>query len=239
MPSGLPGSVIEPSAATSPSWVRHLVDLGTTVWRDHPTSAAASAVWIQLGIGFLLLVAPRGLWSRGAGVVSVGWGLVVWSFGEAFGGILAPGLTILFGAPGGVVFYVVAGALIALPEAVWSGRRLGRIVLGSTGAFLLGFAVLQAWPGRGFWQGTAAGQPGTLTAMVAQMSQTSQPHPLASLVSSFASFDGSHGWGVNLFAVVAMVAIGLVFLARVAAPDVGCSSSPSSPSASCASPTGS
>jgi cytochrome oxidase Cu insertion factor (SCO1/SenC/PrrC family) len=212
MPTGLAGSVIEPSAATSPSWVRHLVDVGTTVWRDHPSTAAASVVWIQLGVGFLLLVAPRGLWSRGAGLVSVGWGLVVWAFGEAFGGILAPGLTVLFGAPGGVVFYVVAGGLIALPEIVWSGRRLGRIILGSTGVFLLAFALLQAWPGRGFWQGTTAGRPGTLAAMVGQMAETPQPHPLSSMVASFESFDGAHGWGVNLFAVVAMAAIGLVFL---------------------------
>ena len=34
-------------------------------------------------------------------------------------------------------------------------------------------AVLQAWPGRGFWQGTAAGQPGTLTGMVQSMAAAS------------------------------------------------------------------
>jgi cytochrome oxidase Cu insertion factor (SCO1/SenC/PrrC family) len=212
MPSGLPGSVVEPSAASSPGWVRHLVDLGTTVWRDHPAAAAASVVWIQLGIGFLLLVAPRGWWSRGAGAVSAGWGLVVWSFGAAFGGIFAPGLTILFGAPGAVVFYMVAGVLVALPDSVWSGPRMGRLILGSTGALLLVFAVLQAWPGRGFWQGTVGGRPGTLAAMVDQMARTSQPHPLSSLVASFASFDRSHGWGVNLVAVVAMSVVGVVFL---------------------------
>ena len=31
------------------------------------------------------------LWSRAAGLASVGWGLVVWVFGESFGGIFAPG----------------------------------------------------------------------------------------------------------------------------------------------------
>ncbi len=40
-----------------------------------------------------------------AGLVSVGWGLIVWAFGEAFGGIFAPGLSFLFGAPGAVIFY--------------------------------------------------------------------------------------------------------------------------------------
>ena len=212
MPTGLPSGVIRPASTTSPEWVRHLVDSGLTLWSDHPATAAASAVWIQVGIGILLLVAPRGPWSRGAGVVSVVWGLVVWSAGNAFGGILAPGLTLLFGAPGAVLFYVVAGVLLALPDRSWLGRTTGRVVVGGTGVLLLGFGVLQAWPGRGFWQGSIGGRPGTLAGMVGEMAQTSQPSPLSSLVSSFASFDRAHGWGVNLVAVVIMLAVGAVLL---------------------------
>ena len=73
---------------------------------------------------------PAGRWSRLAGLASAGWGLVVWVFGEAFGGIFAPGATWLFGAPGAVLFYCVAGVLIALPERAFATPRLGRIVLG-------------------------------------------------------------------------------------------------------------
>ena len=87
--------------------------------------AGASAVWIQVGIGIWLIVAARGPLSRLAGLVSVGWGLVVWVFGEAFGGIFAPGLTWLFGAPGAVLIYAVAGALIALPERAWHTPSAG------------------------------------------------------------------------------------------------------------------
>ena len=54
-----------------------------------------------------------------------------------------------------MLLYVVAGALLALPERAWDSPRLGRLLLGGTGAFFLGMALLQAWPGRGFWQGTA------------------------------------------------------------------------------------
>jgi len=228
MPLGLPG-VIRGSAATSPGWVRHMVDNGLTLWTNHPAAAAASTVWIQLGIGVLLLVAPRGPWSRAAGVVGAGWGLVVWSFGNAFGGIFAPGLTILFGAPGAVLFYVVAGGMVALPDRAWVGRRLGRLTLGGTGLLLLGFGVLQAWPGRGFWQGSVHtgsvhAVPGTLTAMVDQMAQTSQPSPFGSLVSSFASFDRTHGWGVNLVAVLLLLVLGgLLVGVALAARDGGTS----------------
>ena len=125
MAVGLPSQVIEPTAASSPRWVQHVVNWAGTNWSYHPMQAGASAVWIQVGIGIWLLVAARGPLSRLAGLASVGWGLVVWVFGESFGGIFAPGLTWLFGAPGAVLIYAVAGALIALPERAWRTRRLG------------------------------------------------------------------------------------------------------------------
>ena len=212
MPLGMASNVLRPSAATSPEWVQRLVGFGVEVWTRHPTTAAASAVWIQLGIGIFLLVAPRGRWSRLAGLGSVGWGLVVWVFGEAFGGIFAPGLTVLFGAPGGVLLYVVAGGLIALPERAWVGQRLGRVICSAAGVFLLLMAVLQAWPGRGFWQGGSHTKPGTLAGMGQEMAATPQPHFLSSAVASFASFDEAHGWAVNLFVVVALAVTGLALL---------------------------
>jgi cytochrome oxidase Cu insertion factor (SCO1/SenC/PrrC family) len=208
MAVGLPSQVIEPIAAASPSWVQHLVNAGGTTWSYHPIQAGASAVWIQVGIGLWLIVAARGPLSRLAGLVSVGWGLVVWVFGESFGGIFAPGLTWLFGAPGAVLIYAVAGALIALPERAWRSRWLGRLLTAGTGAFLLGMAVLQAWPGRGFWQG----QSGTLAGMTSTMALTSQPGFLAAWVNAFTAFDEAHGFAVNLFVVAALAVTGAAFL---------------------------
>ncbi len=119
MAVGLPSQVIEPTAASSPHWVQAVVNWAGTAWSYHPMQAGASAVWIQVGIGIWLIAAARGPLSRLAGLVSVGWGLVVWAFGESFGGIFAPGLTWLFGAPGAALIYCVAGVLIALPERAW------------------------------------------------------------------------------------------------------------------------
>ena len=169
-------------------------------------------MWIQIGIGIWFLAAPRGGWSRLAGLVSVGWGLVVWVFGESFGGVFAPGLTWLFGAPGAVLIYCVAGGLIALPGRVWRDPRLGQAILSGLGLFLVAMAVLQAWPGRGFWQGISHGQPGTLAGMTHDMAQTPQPGFLADWVRAFTSFDQAHGFAVNLFAVVALALIGAAFL---------------------------
>ena len=48
--------------------------------------------------------------------------------------------------------------------------------------------------------------------MVRQMAQTPQPHLLSSWAAAFAGFDAAHGWAVNLFAVMALGAIGAAFL---------------------------
>jgi len=222
MAGGLADQVIQPSAASSPGWVRQLVNFGVTSWDYHPVQAAAAAVWIQAGIGLWMIIAVRGRSARLAGLAGAAWGLVVWVFGEAFGGIFAPGLTVLFGAPGAVLVYVVAGVLLALPQRAWDTPRPGRLILAGTGAFFLGMALLQAWPGRGFWQGTdtAHGGPGSLAAMIKTMADTSQPRALATTVSWFGDFTAAHGFAVNLVAVIALTVIGASLVAAAVRADV-------------------
>jgi cytochrome oxidase Cu insertion factor (SCO1/SenC/PrrC family) len=211
MAGGLPGQVIAPAAVSSPGWVQHLVNWGGSAWSYHPIQAGASAVWIQVGIGMWLIFGVRGWPSRLAGLAGAAWGLIVWVFGEAFGGIFGAGLTVLFGAPGAAAIYVLAGILIALPERAWQTPRTGRLLLGGTGVFFAGMALLQAWPGRGFWQGTADGKPTALAGMIQTMAGTQQPHPLSSIVSGFGNFTAAHGFAVNLFAVIVLALLGAGF----------------------------
>src|SRR3984957_13728301 len=219
MAVGLPSQVVAPAADGSPGWVQHLVNWAGTAWSYHPVQAGAAAVWIQVGIGLWLLFAARGPLSRLAGIASMGWGLIVWVFGESLGGVAAPGLSFLTGAPGAAVFYCAAGALIALPARSWASPWLGRVFLAGTGLFLAAMAVLQAWPGRGFWQGSLQGQPGSLTAMAQSMAATPQPRALADLAAGTASFIRAHGFAVNLAAVIALALLGATLTA--AAPPGG------------------
>jgi cytochrome oxidase Cu insertion factor (SCO1/SenC/PrrC family) len=214
MAAGLASKVIAPAATTSPTWVQHLVNWAGTTWSLHPVQAGAAAVWIQVGIGIWLLAARSGPWSRLAGLASVGWGLVVWVFGEALGGVLAPGLSVLFGAPGAALLYSVAGALVALPGKYWQSAALGKRLLAALGLFFAGMAVLQAWPGRGFWQGTSHGARGALTRMIASMSSTPQPTAIAHVVSGFGSLAARHGFAVNAVAVAILGGIGVGLLSQ-------------------------
>lgn len=212
MPGGLPNHILAPAAAGSPGWVVHLVDWAGVAWAHDPMQAATGVVWIQLGIGIWLLSASRGRWSRLAGLVSLGWGAVIWGFGEAFGSMLGPGVSWLMGAPGAALFYCAAGALLAMPARFWQHERLGKRVLQGSGALLIGFAVLQAWPGRGFWQGSLHGQAGPLASAVNSMATVRQPAALSHAVSWFGSFAGGHGFAVNLTAVVVPAALGACLL---------------------------
>jgi cytochrome oxidase Cu insertion factor (SCO1/SenC/PrrC family) len=216
MPLGMTTRVIEPTASASPHWVQHVANFGATIWSDHPIAASSASVWIQLGIGLWLLVAPRGNWSRAAGLASVAWGLIVWVFGEVFGGLFAPGVSWMFGAPGAVLFYCLAGALLVLDEHRWSTGQIGRVLLRCLGVFFAAMAVVQALPGRGFWQGRLSGVPssGTLAAMAKTMAATPQPHYFSSWLNSFGSFVSEHGFGVNLFVVIALATLALGLLSR-------------------------
>jgi len=208
MPGDLPSHVIGPAAAGSPGWVLHTVGWAATAWSAHPVEAAAGAVWIQLGIGVWLLSATSTRWSRAGGLMSIGWGLVVWVFGEAFGSLFAPGATWLMGAPGAALFYSVAGLLLALPLTAWHDPRLGRWVLQVSGALMLAFAVLQAWPGRGYWQGRLHGQSVSLAAAIGAMAAGKQPTVLHRLVGNASLLVASHGFAVNLGTVIVLAATG-------------------------------
>jgi hypothetical protein len=229
MPNGLASQVIRPAAAGSPAWVLHVVHVGTQIWTGDPVQAAAGAVWVQLGIGIWLVSVSSPRWSRLAGLVSVGWGLVVWVFGEAFGGLLGPAANWLAGAPGAALFYCAAGALLALPLERWRNPQLGRRMLQAEGALLVAGAVVQAWPGRGFWQGTVPGHAngrvaGPLASAIGAMAHMTQPAALQDLDGRFAALVAGHGFAVNLVAVVMLAAGGIGLLTgrpEIARPAAG------------------
>ena len=174
MPLGMTTQVIEPTAATSPAWVQHLVNAGATIWSNHPITAPASAVWIQVGTRRLAArVAAREL-------VSSSWPrerilgarrLDLW---REFRGHLCPWPDLGFWIPGRSPFLQLRRSAHRPPRPVLGEPRLGRVILSVMGLFFVGMAVLQAWPGRGFWQGHLhpSSSPGTLTGMVHQMAQT-------------------------------------------------------------------
>jgi len=179
---------------------------GVNLWNRHPISLAAAVAWLELGIG-LVLIASRGRGSRIAAAVSVGWGLTVWVGANAMGGIFSTSATFLFGWPGAVVFYVVAGVWLCGPFR-WFPEDFSRVTLRAVAALVALAIVVQVWPDHGFWHG---GPNNPLRAMTVTMTQSAQPGWLASVVSNMGKAGSALGGGFNLLIVfwLAVSAIGL------------------------------
>lgn len=214
IPASLANVVIKPVASASPGWAARSASYAIAFWNAHPVAAATSVFWVQIGLALWLLSASRGFLSQFAGYASACWALLVWILGEVFGGIFAPGYSWLFGAPGAALIYLVMGILVGLPDRFWSGTKVGINLIRVFGAFLCVMAALQAWPGRGFWNGRSDRAPliGTLPKMMKIMAQSPQPRILRSVVEHMVTLSVNHGFGVNLAVVLTLGLLGCLFL---------------------------
>lgn len=199
--------VVQPAAASQPAFLTEWMTFGIRLWLQHPLFYDLLAMWIQLAIGVLLLVGGTGLWTKVGIILSIGWGLVIWIFGEGVGGLFASGsATWLSGTPGSVIFYIVAGLLLLLPMAWWEQGLLRIPMQRFIGFLWLGLAVLQAIPSQLFW--TAKG----ISAPVLAMASMPQPHILASTLNEFAALLEAHPVFWNTFMILIMLYLSVSFL---------------------------
>jgi hypothetical protein len=142
--------VLVPLQVGQPKSVDLLLRLGEHWWSLAPWAWDLAATWMQIGIGIAILVGREDSGCRWALWASIGWGLVIWTFGEGFGSLFS-GAGWLTGAPGSAFGYVIAAGCLLLPTEAWRTpkfvRTWRRVIAG--GWFLA--AVLQMWPADGWW----------------------------------------------------------------------------------------
>ena len=130
--------VIEPAEQGQPTFVSGPMHLGVHVFLMHPAIFNALFVLTQLTLGVLIL------WKRTTKMgllLSVPWGLIVWVLGEGYGGILSGKTSLLMGAPGAAILYVIL-ALAILPTDKKPGQT----------AYWLALVWLVIWVGGGVYQ---------------------------------------------------------------------------------------
>ena len=206
MPGGFAKNVVQPLAAGQPHLLANLLNWEVYFWQAHPLDLAVATVFIQVGLGVAILaggdsaIGKFGLWA------SIAWGLFVWVGGEALGNVLASGATELMGAPGAVLVYVAAAALLLAPRRIWEGGRAYRVMRIGVGSVLLFGALLQAIPSEGFWTGRG------LSAMFLAMGHVPQPGFLSRPVIAVAHLAQSQPIVLNsvFIAVMAVIGIGLI-----------------------------
>jgi hypothetical protein len=116
--------LLDSAAQGQPGWLHDSIIWGAKI------ASSNFGVWntlfalTQVAIGFGLLYRPL---IKPALVLSFGWALVVWWFGNGFGGMLLATAQPMTGAPSAVLLYALIGLVI------WPGDRPGGL-LGARGA---------------------------------------------------------------------------------------------------------
>lgn len=208
MAGAFPSQVI--GGDIGPGWYMSWQSLLARAWARHPVAADAATVWVQVGLGLALLFAVRGRPARLAAVASVVWAAIVWFSGESVGGLLAAGAGWLTGAPGAVLVYAVAGAVLLMPWSSWrcGERRSGAaplVLRRATAVWLAVSAVLQALPGEQFWH------PDMLSAPFADGAGTNPSALLRSPISRLETLavDSPHALNLAVIIVLAVLAVAL------------------------------
>jgi hypothetical protein len=168
------------------------------------------AAEIQCAIGLGLIISRRTV--KPALIVSFGWALAVWWFGEGFGGLTSTTLpSPLMGAPGGVIMYAIIGLLV-YPTDRHDGRSpAGNGPLGDRGG-LYAWSALWALC-AGLWLVNVNRASGATHEMIKGMAEAS-PHWLATFQSSI----GNHAQGRGATIAIVLAAVSLAVALGVWTP---------------------
>lgn len=175
--SNFADKVIAPVAQGQPFFVSSPMHLGISIILSNPAFFDACFALIQLGLGVTIL------WKRTARyglLASVFWGLGVWICGEGIAGMASGHASLLMGAPGAALLYVIL-ALAVLPQ------RVDRIKSDNQPAYWLAFVWAILWIGGAIYQ-LLPGQNSvsSLSSMIAG-NASGAPSWLASLDTHLAS----------------------------------------------------
>jgi hypothetical protein len=163
-------AVIAPAAQGQPQFVSSVMHFGIRIFLLHPALFNSLIALIQLGLGALILWERT---TRAALYGSVAWGLFVWYVGEGLGGLFSGHTSLLMGAPGGALLYVIIALGVMSPRSKNKRDRPPAYWLAIAWAVLwLGGAVYQLLSGQNtavevgaMITGMASGAPGWLAAL--------------------------------------------------------------------------
>lgn len=193
--------VFAPAAKGQPSFIGGPMNTFADFYGRDLTLWNTLAGEIQVAIGLGLILSRKTV--KPALLVSFGWALTVWWFGEGFGGLTSNTLpSPLMGAPGGVILYAIVGLL------VYPTNKQEGISPADTGP-LRDRGGLWAWSvlwimSAGLWLANVNRAKSAAQEMINGMAEAS-PHWLAKFQTSTANH--THGHGTTIAVVLAIVSV--------------------------------
>ncbi len=147
--------VIDPATQGQPLFVSGPTHFFVRIFLLHPAVFNSLVALIQLGIGVAILWKRTTKWGLLASVV---WGSFVWAIGEGYGGIFSHQTSLIMGAPGAALIYVLL-ALASLPSATPKDAKPKdrAIIARQPVAYWLILVWSLVWLGGVYWQLTATG----------------------------------------------------------------------------------
>jgi hypothetical protein len=209
---GIVTEVFAPAAKGQPAFIGDPMKTFESFYGHDLTLWNTLAGEIQCAIGLGLILSKKTV--KPALLVSFGWALVVWWFGEGFGGLTSNTLpSPLMGAPGAVILYAIIGLLVYPTEGA---RRAARSHVGRSPADNgpLGDRGGQwAWSGlwvlsAGLWLVNVNRANGATHEMIKGMAEAS-PHWLAKFQTSIGNHTAGHGSTIAVVLAIVSVAVAI------------------------------
>ncbi len=151
MPYGFLSFVIGPSIQSINNLsVENFLMIGYNLWLIHPFQFDALSGALQIFIGFSYLINDKRKALKYISIFSIIWSLVIWVFGEGFGGIPESGVSLLKGFPGSALIYILLSIPFISPKFE-NAKYLRNFFLHFTSAIFIIGAFLQLIPGNTFW----------------------------------------------------------------------------------------
>lgn len=166
--------VVSPATQGQPGFVVGLMHFGITLFLSHPALFNTLFVLTQLSIGTLILF-PKTL--KIGLSLSIVWGLLIWVFGEGFGGIFS-GQLLLMGAPGAALIYVLL-AMAVYPKPTKFSPKI---------AHWLAFVWLILWVGGGIFQLLPLNNSVSAMSRMVSVNSNGAPSWIANTDNKIASF---------------------------------------------------
>lgn len=198
--------VIGPLLSGQPAWFIHVLGTGIQTWSNAPIVANLMAVWIQLGIGLILLMGRNRPWGRWGLWLTLVWGSVVWTWGEGWGLIMTRYVSWLAGDPGSALIYMLAAVLLLTPNRCWRSGQASRWVSFGLAAYWLVGAIFQTLPTSIFWK--------QLSGIFLVAAQTAQPGWISLPIYQVARWTAFHSFVANGMTSLLMSFLGLVWIVR-------------------------
>jgi hypothetical protein len=193
--------VFAPAAKGQPSFIGEPMNTFANFYGRDLTLWNTLAGEIQVAIGLGLILSKKTV--KPALLVSFAWVLIVWWFGEGFGGLTSNTLPApLMGAPGAVILYAIIGLLVYPTGKEEGVSPADTGPLGDRGG-LYAWSVLWVMS-AGLWLANVNRTAGATQEMIKGMAEAS-PHWLAKFQTSVAGH--THGHGTTIAVVLAIVSV--------------------------------